>query len=222
VERAAHWIGWISPPSVTSYEELDTVNYFEELGKAAFRLGWTSDYFLNNPSKSKIYGRMGVTSVPSAKIGVGTLGGFGLGISKRSKHQREAIALVKFLLHNEAELEAVSASAELPAGIAFYRLPTILKTRSRSIGSSPPLGDGIVSRPSTVAGRNYEDVSHAYAGTVHSVLTGEKSAPEAAAQLERELEHITGFPKGPPEALGTSISREMAPDNSSAMCRSCR
>jgi trehalose/maltose transport system substrate-binding protein len=206
-QRAAHWIGWISPPSVTAYEELDTVNYFEELGKAAFRLGWTSDYFLTNPSKSMIYGRMGVTSVPSGKIGVGTLGGFGLGISGRSKHRREAIALVKFLLQNEGELEAASASAELPAGVAFYRLPTILKAFSRSMTSSHPLGDGIVSRPSMVAGRNYDDVSHAYAGAVHSVLTGEKSAPEAAAQLETELEHITGFPKGPPEAMGTSISR---------------
>jgi trehalose/maltose transport system substrate-binding protein len=206
-QRAAHWIGWISPPGVTAYEELDTVNYFEDLGKAAFRLGWTSDYFLTNPSKSMIYGRMGVTSVPSGRIGVGTLGGFGLGISGRSKHQREAIALVKFLLHNEAELEAASASAELPAGTAFYRLPTILKACSRSITSSHPLGDGIVSRPSMVAGRNYEDVSRAYAGAVHSVLMRKKSAPEAAAQLETELEHITGFPKRPPEAIKTSIAR---------------
>jgi len=33
---------------------------------------------------------------------------------------------------------------------------------------------------------------------VHSVLTGEKSAPEAAAALENELVRITGFKKGPP------------------------
>jgi trehalose/maltose transport system substrate-binding protein len=150
---------------------------------------------------------MGVTSVPAGKIGVGTFGGFGLGISARSMHQREAIALVKFLSHNEDELEAASARADLSAGIAFYRLPTMLKASSRSITSSHSLGEGIVSRPSMVAGRNYEDVSHAYAGAVHSVLTGKKSAPEAAAQLETELEHITGFPKGPPQAIGTSVSR---------------
>jgi hypothetical protein len=56
-------------------------------------------------------------------------------------------------------------------------------------------------------GNKYEDVSRAYAGAVHSVLMGEKSAPEAAAELETELEHITGFPKGPPESSETSISR---------------
>jgi trehalose/maltose transport system substrate-binding protein len=145
-----------------------------------------------------MYAKMGVTSVPSGKIGVGTLGGFGLGISGRSKHQREAIELVKFLLHKEAEeLEAASTSAELPAGTALYRLPTILKRHSRSILGGQPPGDGVVSRPSTVVGSNYEEVSRAYAGAVHSVLTGKKSAPAAAAELETELEHITGFPTAP-------------------------
>jgi trehalose/maltose transport system substrate-binding protein len=51
-----------------------------------------------------------------------------------------------------------------------------------------------------VVGRNYDDVSHAYAQAVHSVLTRKNSAPEAAAELETELEHITGFAKGPPES----------------------
>ena len=206
-QRAAHWIGWISPPNVTAYEELDSVNHFENSGKAAFSLGWISDYFLTNLAKPMIYGKMGLTSVPSGVIGVGTLGGFGLGISARSKHQREAIALVKFLLRKEAELEAASRSAELPAGTVFYRLPTILKAYSRSIPAGQLPGDGIVSRPSAVVGRNYEEVSRAYAGAVHTVLTGKKSAPEAAAELETELEHITGFPKGSLEAPQPGISR---------------
>jgi trehalose/maltose transport system substrate-binding protein len=200
-ERAAHWIGGISPPNVTAYEELDSVNHFENSGKAAFSLGWISDYFLINLAKPMIYGRMGLTSVPSGKVGVGTLGGFGLGISGRSKHQREAIALVKFLLRKEAELEAASRSAELPTGTVFYRLPTILKAYSRSIPAGQAPGDGVVSRPSTAVGRNYEIVSHAYAQAVHSVLTRKKSAPKAAADLETELECITGFPKGLPEAI---------------------
>jgi trehalose/maltose transport system substrate-binding protein len=206
-QRAAHWIGWISPPSVTAYEDVDSVNAFEDSGKAAFSLGWTSDYFLTLPPKASMYGKMGVTSVPSGKIGVGTLGGFGLGISGRSKHQREAIALVKFLSHREAGLEAASISAELPTGIGLYRLPAMLKAYSRWVPATQPPGDGIVYRPSTLLGRNYGDVSRAYAEAVHSVLTGKNSAPKAAAELETELEHITGFPKGPPEPIETGISR---------------
>jgi trehalose/maltose transport system substrate-binding protein len=206
-QRAVRWIGWISPPGVTAYEDLDSVNCFEDSGKAAFSLGWTSDYLLTIPPKSMMYGKMGVTSVPAGKIGVGTFGGFGLGISAKTKHQREAIALLKFLSHKEAELEAASTSAELPKGTALYRLPTMLKASSRSTSATQPPGDGIVNRPSALVGRNYEDVSRAYAEAVHSVLTGKKRAPEAAAELETELEHITGFRKGSPEPAETSISR---------------
>jgi trehalose/maltose transport system substrate-binding protein len=202
-QRAARWIGWISPPGITAYEEWDTLNHFVNSGKAAFQRGWTSDYFLTNPAKSMIDGEMGVTSVPSGSLAVGTLGGFGIGISKRSKHQREAIALVKFLLHQESELEAASAGAALPAGTELYRLPTVLKAYSRSIPAGQPVGERIVSRPSMVVGRNYDDVSHAYAQAVHSVLTRKKSARVAAAELEAELERITGFVKGPAEPTET-------------------
>jgi ABC-type glycerol-3-phosphate transport system substrate-binding protein len=142
---------------------------------------------------------MGTTSVPSGSLAVGTLGGIGIGISKMSKHQREAVALAKFLLHKESELEAASTDAELPTGTSLYRLPTVLKAYSRSIPAGQPVGESIVIRPSMVVGRNYDDVSHAYAQTVHSVLTRKKSARVAAAELEAELEHITGFFKGPPE-----------------------
>jgi trehalose/maltose transport system substrate-binding protein len=206
-QRAARWIGWISPPAVTAYEELDSVNCFEDSGKAVFSLGWTSEYFLTIPPKSSMYGKMGVTSVPSGKIGVATFGGFGLGISGKTKHAQEAIALVKFLSHKEAELEAASTSAALPKGTMLYRLPTMLKAYSRSIPPTQLPGDGIVSRPSALVGKKYEVVSRAYAEAVHSVLTGRTSGPQAAAALETELEHITGFPKGSPEPTETGISR---------------
>jgi trehalose/maltose transport system substrate-binding protein len=65
---------------------------------------------------------------------------------------------------------------------------------------------GVVSRPSNVTGQKYPDVSEAYTRAVHSVLTGEKSAPEAAAALENELVRITGFKKGPPQ--GNQRTRE--------------
>jgi trehalose/maltose transport system substrate-binding protein len=65
----------------------------------------------------------------------------------------------------------------------------------------------MVSRPSAVSGKKYEDVTEAYFRAVHSVLTGEKSAPEAAAALESELVRITGFKTGSPPG-GFSIVRQ--------------
>jgi hypothetical protein len=59
-------------------------------------------------------------------------------------------------------------------------------------------GGSVVARPSIVAGQHYEEVTRAYIGALHSVLTGERTAPAAAAKLEKELMEITGFKRGPP------------------------
>jgi len=56
-----------------------------------------------------------------------------------------------------------------------------------------------IRRPSVEAGSRYKQVSAAYAAAVHSVLTGEKTAPAAAAELEKQLIQITGFRPGPPK-----------------------
>ncbi len=57
----------------------------------------------------------------------------------------------------------------------------------------------LVLRPSSVAGQGYEQVSRAYIDAVHSVLTGKQGAPQAAAELEKQLKAITGFRVGPPK-----------------------
>jgi hypothetical protein len=52
-----------------------------------------------------------------------------------------------------------------------------------------------------VTGRTYEQVARAYSGAVRSVLTGQRGAPEAAADVERQLIKITGFTTGPPQTV---------------------
>jgi len=71
----------------------------------------------------------------------------------------------------------------------------------------------VVSRPSNVTGKKYQDVTDAYMQAVHSVLTGEKSAAEAAPALEKELVRITGFKKGPPPAgiISTTVKGRSEP-----------
>lgn len=63
----------------------------------------------------------------------------------------------------------------------------------------------IVARPSIETGIAYKAVSKAYSDAVHSVLTGEKSAPESAAALEKELIKITGFHPGPPKTTDGDV-----------------
>ena len=47
-ERGAHWVNWISPPSIPSYTEWDASNAFWIAGNAAFTRGW-ADYFQRHP-----------------------------------------------------------------------------------------------------------------------------------------------------------------------------
>lgn len=63
----------------------------------------------------------------------------------------------------------------------------------------PQSKNELVLRPSSVAGQRYEQVSRAYISAVHSVLTGKQAAPQAAAELERQLIAITSFRTGPPK-----------------------
>jgi trehalose/maltose transport system substrate-binding protein len=193
-ERAARWVGSISPPSVTSYQEWDASNAFWITGRAAFFRGWMSDFFLTHPLAVPYRDKAGATSVPGGRVArVATLGGFGLGISKTSAHREEAVKLVKFLTDREARLNTERAQYEPPARPEAFELPTLLKAYARVYKPGENQGGGVVVRPSNIAGAKYDEVSEAYARAVHAVLTGKAKAPQAAADLEKELVRITGF-----------------------------
>jgi trehalose/maltose transport system substrate-binding protein len=211
-QRAAHWIGRISSPSVISYEEWDAINAFY-LGKAAFYRGWARSYFLSvedqcGPASTSrricgpaVRDRIGISSVPDGKAAqVSALGGFGLGVSRSATHPAEALELVRFLVRREMQSEAVRAHSESP--LEQLAWPAFLKPTSDSadIGQHQ-LGSSLVSRPSTVSGQKYVEVAHAYIRAVHSVLMGKTSAPQAAAGLENELVGITSFKTGPPSRI---------------------
>jgi hypothetical protein len=54
-------------------------------------------------------------------------------------------------------------------------------------------------RPSAVTGNKYPEVSRAYFEAVHSVLTRQKTAADAAGNLRQQLARITGFQARSPE-----------------------
>jgi trehalose/maltose transport system substrate-binding protein len=196
LQRAKHWIGWISPPGVVSNEEWDAINAFYQ-GRAVFYRGWALTYFLSVETQPEVRDRIGITNVPGdGEGGAATLGGFGLGISRTTVHPAEALKLVRFLVRREKQFEAVRWNAD-PSNSDF------------AVIREDQQGGNVVRRPSAVAGQRYEDVDHAYIGAVHSVLMGEVSAPEAIASLERELVRITGFKTGPPSRMGAT-QRESA------------
>jgi len=191
-ERAAHWVGWISPPSVVSYTATDAENKFWVSGEAAFLLSHAIVYEIFAQDKP-FRDQAGVTSVPAGKSArVGTIGGYALGISRFSAHRAEAVKFIQFLLRKHADF--VATHAEKPGRkVEYFEVPPIMREIYPwwyKPGDSG--GSEIVSRPSAVAGSNYEAVSKAYTHALHSVLTRESTAPAAAAALENELGRIVG------------------------------
>lgn len=140
--------------------------------------------------------KTGYTNIPGGPMGgEGTLGGSGLAVSQHSLHRKEAIDLVRFLIRaqihsNQVEESAIANQPEI------YKVPSVsdLHNLAKQVGNRA----GVVTRPSSETGAQYEQVTRAYIDAVHSVLSGEKSAPETAAALEKKLVQITGFKTGPP------------------------
>jgi trehalose/maltose transport system substrate-binding protein len=192
-QRAARWVGSISPPAVVAYEKWDAENVWRS-GNAAFHRAWVSDYSLlavhAPPADATQYG---ITSLPGGRAGrADTLGGNGLAVSRASAHPREAIELIRFLLRRDAELLRASASSEPPKEQELYDLPEILEPYPQVAASRQHPGR-VVARPSMLSGEKYEDVSRAYIGALHSVLTGEEIPSVAASALQKQLIQITGF-----------------------------
>jgi trehalose/maltose transport system substrate-binding protein len=209
-QRAARWVGSISPPGVTAYGLWDAQNVWGS-GNAAFLRGWQSDYSVitggwpfsgpPSPASTGNSAQIGLTSVPGGTARrASTLGGNGLAISQTSAHPREAPELIRFLLRQDAQLANSNKGSAPPKVVEFYELPSMLDPYPQ-LAKFKQHGAGLVARPSIVAGEKYEEVSRAYIGAVRSVLTGEKTPPVAAADLEKRLVEITGFTSGPPSGL---------------------
>jgi trehalose/maltose transport system substrate-binding protein len=210
-QRAKRWIGWISPPSVVAYREVDTMLAFDS-GRAAFNRNWLLTPMTASGQARQIGRRAfsapkvptGFSRIPGGVAGsAGTLGGTGTAISLRSTHRQEAIALLRFQLRALMQASEKEGDAGGPIQAEFLEPPSISNPRVSPVASNQRAT--IVARPSVVTGSAYKQVSKAYIDAVHSVLTGQKQAPEAAAELEKQLIGITGFSAGPPQTPDQTV-----------------
>ncbi len=200
-QRAAHWVGSISPPGVVGYREWDSLNVWAA-GDAAFMRNWPSAYVDSQAAGSSIRNKFDVALLPGGKGGrVGTLGGWGLAISRFSVHPHEALELIRYLSRRDVQVKRSRMLSQPPTLLELYNVPEVRESNPRFDLLSQAFRTGIVSRPSNVTGKKYQEVTDAYIEAVHSVLTREKGAPEAAAALENELVHITGFKTGRPSGI---------------------
>src|SRR6202166_2215247 len=180
-QRAAHWVGSISPPGVVGYREWDSLNVWVA-GDAAFMRNWPFAYVDSQAAGSDIRNKFEMALLPGGKGGrVGTFGGWGLAVSRFSAHPQEALELVRYLSRRDVQVKRSRVLSQPPTQPELYKLPEVRELNPRFDLLSQAFQTGIVSRPSNVAGKKYQEVTDAYIEAVHSVLTRKKGAPEAAA-----------------------------------------
>ncbi len=192
-ERAARWVGSISPPGVVFYKEWDAGNMWQA-GKAAFLRSWASEYIADRGPTCLIRDRFDIAPLPGAARMAATLGGSGFGVSRYSLHPREAALLVRFLSGREEQVTRCRNTTDAPTIPQLYNEPELLATNPQFPHVLEVFRKGIVLRPARAAGKMYPDVSRAYWEAVHAVITHEKSATQAADELQDELERMLKTP----------------------------
>jgi trehalose/maltose transport system substrate-binding protein len=199
IEKAASWVGTISPEGVTGMAEEDARNIWQS-GNAAFMRNWPYAYSLGNADDSVIKGKFDVAPLPAGKSGKGaaTLGGWQLAVSKYSKHPDVAADVALYLASYEAQkMRAIEGSMN-PTIKALYKDPEVLEA-SPFMGSLYDVFTNAVARPSTATSPNYNQVSTLFFQAVYSVLTGENDAQTALEELELDLQELTNFEIGEPQ-----------------------
>lgn len=186
-ERAAGWVGTISPPGVTTYAEEDARGVWHA-GNAAFMRNWPYAYSTSLDSEV-ISDKFDVAPLPKGDAGVSAtaLGGWHMGVSAYSEHPDAAAAFAKFFISYD-EQKAYALATTSPPGIgALYEDSDI---QALMPWASLDVVAGVTPRPSYGVGDKYNEVSTLYFTAVHSILTGEEDADVAMELLELDLQKL--------------------------------
>jgi len=192
VERAAGWVGAISPEAVTGYQEPDTHEQFAA-GSAAFARNWPYQWGINSDEEqSAVVGMFDYAPLPVGESGesVGCLGGWQLAVSQYSEDIEASVSVVEYLASYDEQLQrAISPFSANPTIPALYEDEELLEA-NELFSRLGPILDNAVARPSGITGAAYNDASELFYTAVSNVLTGQEDAATAMDNLELDLEDL--------------------------------
>jgi len=188
------WIGKIAPEGVLSYQEEEARGVFQS-GNAIFMRNWPYAYNLGQAEDSPVKGKIGVVPLPKGSgekaKSAATLGGWNVGVSKYSKHQKQAVELALFLASAEIQKENAIQSTHFPTIASLYQDKDVLAVAPFFTPMLDVLKNS-VARPSAPTKRKYNQVSKEFWTAVQSAINGSKSPSEALSQLEVTLNKLKG------------------------------
>jgi trehalose/maltose transport system substrate-binding protein len=190
LDRAAAWVGTISPEGVTGFGEEDARNMFQA-GNAMFMRNWPYAYSLGNSDESAVKGKFDVVPLPAGDSGHGAaaLGGWQLAVSKYSEHKEEAVDLLLYLTSYEEQKRRAIVGSYNPTIKALYQDADVLEA-APFFGSLYDVFVNAAARPSTVTAPRYAEASKIFFSNAHDVLMGKKTGTEAVKNIELDLEDL--------------------------------
>jgi multiple sugar transport system substrate-binding protein len=182
--------GWIdhgiSPAWVSAADEELTRRAFGD-GRAIFLRNWFYAMDLFEDVASPVRGKVGIAPLPQRIAGVpapGSTGGSLLGVSRATRHPKEAVAFARFLAGEEAQ-RVLAGGSVLPTRMALYHDAALLAKRPHM----PRFHDvALAARPRPITPA-YLMLSTSLQPELSAVVVGVKSPARAVADARRQLEY---------------------------------
>lgn len=203
LERAAGWVGGISPEGVTTYGEEESRAVWQA-GNAAFMRNWPYAYGIGNADDSVIAGLFDYAPLPAGAAGApaACLGGWQIAVSAYSDNIEAATSVAAFMASREEQkLRALSSFGANPTIPALYEDQELLDANPL-FGRMGPILASAFPRPSGITAARYNDASNLFFSAVHSVLTGSSDAQTAMEDLELDLQDLVDEIMASAEAEG--------------------
>ncbi len=191
MERAASWVNGISPEGVTTYTEPETFNVWVA-GNAAFSRNWPYQ-FAGSQESDAVKGKVDVSPLPKGDdpedVSAATLGGWQMMVSKYSENQEAAIEFVKYSTSPELQKAAAVERSMLPTIPAVYDDPDVAAAND-FIPRLKSVFEAAVGRPSAQTADLYPELSTIFYQQLNQVISGSKSAADAAASMEEDMNAV--------------------------------
>jgi multiple sugar transport system substrate-binding protein len=179
----------VSPRGVTTYQEEESRRLFAD-GRAAFLRNWTYVWRLLQREDSRVRGRVGVTLLPRDSAGrpAGTLGGWGLGISRYSRSPDLAFAFILHVTTIESQRALCEPTGYAPSTLAAYEDSTLLAANP-FLAHFRTLHAGAVARPALPRYALASDVLQRH---LSAALAGLADPADALRDAARETRMLLG------------------------------
>jgi multiple sugar transport system substrate-binding protein len=174
--------GWIPKKSLTFKEEESRQEFQSE--RLLFLRNWPYVYGLVSRAGSKVRGKVGVTLLPGeGGMGSSSLGGANLAVSAYSRHQKTAIAFIKYLTSLQSERDALTQGSFPPVWARLYDDPALI----RRFPYLPVLKQSILAAKPRPVSPNYNQVSLAISNAVSGALSFRQTPDAAISQMAGDL-----------------------------------